>query len=310
MTHDSQQSEFPRLAFLEAEFDRLLRDEARGAESPAWSRLLPVAALAAAVLAGIAVALIALVGPGGDGSLGATSAQAALREYADTAESTDLTIGPGELLYQRKLTETALGLDLDPRTGELSAMPPAGEPDIYITESWTNGKGDGTIRTSENGRPVLEGEFDSAGEAAFGGPLRLTYEEMLALPRDPEKLLAEIRSLESETDGGVVGTIAVLLDTPLPPDLQSALLDAAALLPGATLVEDVKAPNDESLTAISYDVGGRAGVNYELLFDPVSGAYKGHSLLLADGRRLFGSLILQRAVVDEPGFTPASEGAR
>lgn len=301
-----QQTGFPRLEYLEAEFDRLLAEEARQAAGHRRRNLFAFAGVSVAT-AMAAAALLTFVSPGGGGSLGVPSAQAALHQFADDAEDSGLTAGPGQLLYQRKLTDALRGFDFDPTSGELRATPdPESPPEKYISESWLNTKGDGTFSVREqSGKPVMTGEFGGAGAGALGGPLKLTYEEVLDLPRDPEELLRRIEGVEGQTSGGAVGTIANLLDTPLPPDLQSALLDAAALIPGAELVEGIKAPSGETLTAISYATGNDLDVRYELLFDPASGSYKGHSIVLADGQRFYGSLILQRGVVDAPGETPA-----
>jgi hypothetical protein len=296
MTSSPTGNRFPRFDFLDAEFDRLTA-EAERSEAAGHRRFVGIGIAAVATVSAV-VAAVTLIGAGGDQPLGISPAQAALHRFADdaVANSEGLTAEAGQFLYQRQNTDTNLDFSFDPQGGDLVAT--SGPGGRETVETWIDQNGNGLSRNEG-----LTRDF-SNGPASFGGQLDLTYDQVLDLPRDPAVLLARLQDLESDASGGIVGTIGTLLDTPLPPDLQSALLDAAALVPEADLVGDIDAPSGETLTAISFDVSGGNGVRYELLFDPLSGSYRGHAIVSADGQRFYGSLILERGVVDQAGSRP------
>lgn len=301
MTQSSRPNQFPRFDFLEAEFERLTAEADRAAATKAHRRLVGFSAVSVATVVA-AVASLVLIGPGGEGSLGPPPAQAALQRFADDAANDDsLTARAGQFLYQRQLTQSDLDPTFHPESGGPVPVPDDGSQ--LTIETWIDNEGNGSVVT-RHGAKLLEGQFGGGGPASFGGQLNLSYEQVLNLPRDPAALLSHLRELEARTSGGVIGALGTLLATPLPLDLQAALLDAAALVPGAELEEEIKAPNGQNLTAVSYEIGSDAAMKYELLFNPTSGSYRGHSIAFADGRRFYGSLILERGVVDEVGTRP------
>lgn len=307
MTLEADLKDLPRFQFLDAEFERLSRQAAEPRPPRRW--VIRVA-LAGAALALVVAVVAALVDGSSKSGLGPSEAQAALHRLADTAASDqDLIAGPGQYLYQRALTDSIPGEVF--REGD-GAIVSTGEPVSATSERWLSTDGRGSFVVSSNGKRSEEGSFGIEGVVGgpdtdnFGGSLKLTYEQLLDLPRDPTLLFERVKELERREGGGLVGAFASLLETPVPADLQSALLDAAALLPGASLEEGVETPNGDTLSAVSYDQAP-LGATYELLFDPESDTYRGHALVLADGQRFFGSLILERGVVSSDGEVPGGQ---
>lgn len=290
----SRDDRYPTLIRLEQELSRLAHEASEvAAPRRRWVFGVSVAAFAAAA----ALVLVALLGSTSDNLLGASPAQAEIRQLAErvNANGDDMTLSSGDYLYQREFHSTG---DL---AAELATGAPAYDDGVSI-ERWTNRDGstwtsiDGSPRTM---KPSSSGTFGPGGE--FGVTEPLSYEQVLALPRQPEVLytrLKELAGATAEENARIAAPLAGLLDKPLPLDLQSALLDAAALAPDAVVTEGVVVPHGEPVTAISF---GGQGISWELLFDPSDGAYRGRAVVLPDGHRFFGSLILDREVVASLG---------
>jgi hypothetical protein len=182
------------------------------------------------------------------------------------------------------------------------------DPKTYgesIEETWVDRDGRAWSRevTSDGSASSELMEWDVGANPRFASPL--TYEEVLALPRDPKLLYDQV----TETAGpsrnpssyGQFFAFGNILRQPIPIDLQAALLEAVALVPKTTLVGDIQTPHGGPATAISLEL--RPGIANELLLDPDTGEYLGQTLVLG-GKRYYEALVLERAVVDSVGQAP------
>lgn len=295
----TEQPDFPTKERLGREFQRRLR-----AEEVATHRRRPFLVLAPVVALLFAfVAAVLLIGPGGGSdSIGPSSAEAALSDIADKVDASgdSLTLSGSDLLFQR---EFGTG-------GEFysASYPPEKfhiEPGTYsefIVEKWIDRDGNSWNRFTagpEASPQIKKSTVQQGSFAMLDGPL--TYEETISLLRDPDELYRRL------SDGGrdsraMLSRITDLMSLPLPTDLQAALTETAARIPGASLTGDVDTPYGDMLTAISYPTG--QGFKWELLFDPVSGEYRGRTSVLPSGVRLFFSLIFDRTVVPALGDAP------
>jgi hypothetical protein len=128
------------------------------------------------------------------------------------------------------------------------------------------------------------------------GDSAVTYSQLLALPRDPRALYARIRAAAVECECGQsvdqeTFTIAadLLRDNPIPVDLRSALLRAAALVPGIELDPRARDVAGRSGVAVSF---GEPGGAHALIFDR-----RTHDLLGENEGRGGGSADLASRIV-------------
>jgi hypothetical protein len=305
---------------------------------PAGRRRPPRRARRAALagtLAAFATAVALTVSSGGDhgvgGGLGAQPASAAetlrlaaSRVGAGARAAPSIVTGggltrplrPGEYWYVKRHTAWAMSGD------GYSVVQPA------VREDWVGVDGERRWRTRIEGplefptardregweaarRPPAEGDSEYRVRAPrrppfYDGAKLVTYEQLLALPRNPRALYERVRaaavacacgpSVRGETFT-IVGDL--LRDPPLPADLRAALLRAAALIPGIELVDRVR------------DVAGREGVGVALdsngeretlIFDRDT-----HELLGEQSRRghvVSGSADLESAIVSSLDAVP------
>lgn len=107
----------------------------------------------------------------------------------------------------------------------------------------------------------------------FGGAPALSYEELIALPPDPDELFERIDAA-ARASGQILDyerfvVIGDLLRHAwLRPELQAALYRTAARLPGVELVGEVRDPADRQGIAVGFV---HAGIRDELIFDPNTG---------------------------------------
>lgn len=286
---------------LGAEFAKAESRVSAADVAPAAGRRKVLLLVPAAVLLLAVVAALMLLGPSGTGSVGPTTAQAALNELADKVDSQGeaLLLEGHQVLYQR---EFGSGGQINDEPAGIYIAP--GTYIERIAEQWTDRKSRRWYTVDEGHGAYSNLRMTPAQDSFAFLDGRLTYQETISLPRDPDELYARLSAAKKDPRRQI-STLQTLLDHPLPTDLQGALIKAAAEIPGVRLVGDVVTPFGDVVTAVSYPVG--RGVKWELLFDPESGSYRGRTIVLPDGARLYESLILERAVVSAPGDLPAGK---
>ena len=123
-----------------------------------------------------------------------------------------------------------------------------------LREEWVSGDGVAFAGGQEfEGIERLGYLGGGPGIYANFGDARLSYDEALALPRDPDRLYAFMAShtpVEADDPGALPQSKAMffllrefLITTPLPADLRAAFYDAAARIPGIELLGEVQAEN-------------------------------------------------------------------
>jgi len=305
MKTKDEETNFPTLETLGAELHRLaIAEVGPGARTARRRNLVRIGAATTGAVA-ISVGAALLLTSGDKQPLGATPAQAELQRLADqvAVDGQDLTLGDGQFLYERSFGSGG-GIIEDPDGGYM--IPPSSYSERTL-EKWTDRSGQSWVIEDKGDGPETQApvEFHDASGPAFAEGM--SYDEVLALPRDPQ-LLYEQAQDGMDGDFGELASrdaafnyFGAILSEPLPLDLQSALIDAAALAPGTKLVGDITTPIGTTVTAVSYDNGN--GVAWELLFDPDTGEYAGRTIVL-NGKRYYDGLILKRGVVDAVGQTP------
>lgn len=140
-----------------------------------------------------------------------------------------------------------------------------------------------SLATSD--RPRLE----RAGEGRFGnGDLggdgdALLLADLPGLPRDPQQLLALLKSkpyaAEMNWQESVMRQVATLLDSGLTPaDLQKSLYQALALLPDVVVVADQQSLDGRTGTAVGVDLTS-GPIRDQVLIDESTGDYLGQRQL-------------------------------
>jgi hypothetical protein len=266
--------------------------------------------IAAGLVAATTIAAAVLVIPARDGRLGAASAQAAatLRHAAAHVDGLPRELRPGEYWYVR--TRTVWTTGVEGRAGAYTAM---GQE---IREEWT--AADGTRRWTT--RPVGPVEFPTArdrerwqadgrpdlnekptsdhGDGRFTlGNRDYTYPQLLALPRNPQRLYALLRTAAVEcrcgnsVDGETFASAVELLrTTPLPIDLRAALLQAAARVPGIRQHPERDITGRRGVAVAYHDNQGTEA----LIIDPASGE------LLGDREGIGGTADVASGLVTSP----------
>jgi hypothetical protein len=261
---------------------RSRRSRFRWAPPRVRARAVPV--VAPLVLA-VATAL-ALVGLGRHGATGPADARAAetLRRAA-AADDTGLPrpLRAGEFWYVRTRSASIVGGDEDRYT----VIQP------QVREDWVAADGtrrsvirrDGPMRFPGErdrrrweaaGRPPAYGNADYHFGPPRRGPFylgdaRLSYAEVLALPRQAARLYDRLRdaaiacgcgnSVDQET---FVIVTDMLRDVPMPTDLRGSVLRAAALIPGIRMVDRERDLAGREGVAVAFDSAGHRDA---LVFD-------------------------------------------
>jgi hypothetical protein len=278
----------PALDALEREFARLAAADAAvrtarhaGMRAPRRWRLRVAATGVAGLAAALAVAVLSL------GGVQPTSASA-LERAADAAASGSAAglLAPGQFWYVRM------------RSDDQHA----------VFESWQDAAGQQRLRRTpldSAGAPALDRTQASSG-FALG---LFDYDELRALPTDPQALLARIgeairgNSTWSADDGSEplasneLLAIALLLDAPGTPELRAGLFRAAALIPGVHDAGAVTDPLGRAGEAVVHDAPD-GSTSVRLTFDPDTGAL----LSLQSGRASF--VELASGAVDAAGALP------
>jgi hypothetical protein len=272
---------------------------------PARRRLVLVAApLALAAVVGLGVVV---VGNGQDGKQHGTSAAAdqqkatqLLDRIALAAASRPVVTARGDQFIYTKSQGSAAELGVDFRTPEELAKnkgpsPVKAYPGAVRQEQWdsVDGKADG-LRTG-----VALADPAKKMTMTMSGAGYLTFQQLQALPTDPEALLKKLTADAGNvkparrTEVVVENLGAIIDDATLLPDLSAAIYRALAQLPGVRVVDHVK------------DAAGRSGVgltftgaskNYAWVFDASSLNYLGTT----------DAALLGVGVADKPGEVPNS----
>jgi len=200
----------------------------------------------------LAAATAAIAPWGDEGRLGAQSARAAetLRHAAAEVRGLPRPLAPGEYWYVRSRTLWTTGVE--GRTGAYTAM------GLELREEWTAADGSRRWTTRQlrplefpsdrdrerweaDGRPdLLPAPSEDRTHTGFAvGVRKLSYEQILGLPRDPRALYQRFHdaAVECRCGNGVddqtfVVAAEFLRGTPLPTDLRAAVLRAIAFIPG------------------------------------------------------------------------------
>lgn len=279
------------------------------------SRRRMVLALTAATAAVVSVGLIlSILLPRG----GTSAAAAELRRFAAVAaqQPGPEPLGPGRYFYLTEEGRTQF-TDISSRSTAYSVQIP------IVREYWIREDGWGRsvetqagefiwpgprdkARWEAQGSLPLYGPSDSRGQLVRGeldgsdlGTLPPGY-DFETLPREPKALyeVISVAAAESEprtpgiapsdpTPVGTTGFIFELLHTPLTPsDVRAALFEAAAYIPGITVVRDKTIPGMGTGGAVilesSYCCRGEIRVRREFLIDPETSYLLGYQETLLD----------------------------
>jgi hypothetical protein len=242
-------------------------------------------ALATVAAAGTALALV-VAGGVARGPEGEVAAADVLRDAARVAAARP---DPGRLTPGRFWYARSVGAWIA-TNGD---RPPWSVRQEVTREFWVGADGSGRIKEhtgkaefltpqdrrnwEKAGRPDLgEGQNSDerfkAGELTAGSTVG-TYDDLLALPTDPDKLYAYFHE---QADGHSRGTDVemfvlvsdVLRETPAPPALQAALYEVAARIPGVQLLGPTTDPAGRHGTGIAKV--DRDGARHVLIFDPAT----------------------------------------
>ncbi|MFE7136011.1 CU044_5270 family protein [Streptomyces sp. NPDC057638] len=183
-------------------------------------------------------------------------------------------------------------------------------------------EGDGPGRTTDSPAHTVGGTEDGvatpspgptgAGRGSIDNP---THQYVASLPTDPDALL---RLIQNETRGKgddphhqvftVIGTL--LAETWAPPRVSAALYQAAARIPGVTVVPAATDAAGRDGVAVARAAQGR---QTQWIFDRTSSVFLGERTVLTEttdagtaGEVTGSSAILTKAAVDRPGQAPGN----
>jgi len=200
------------------------------------------------------------------------AAAATLRAAARTAavQPGPAPLAPGEYWYTR--SELVVGP---------APLPPGEEPgpeheaaaEPVRRESWTALDGSGRLLEAPQSGPAFwDYAFGPGDEGRVEGVVD-SYEELLALPTDPEAL-AERLADGPDTDDrpaeveAFANAASLLGEAPAPPALRAALFEVVAAIDGVELLGEVTDPAGRPGTGVA--LVDEFGVRHELVFDPAT----------------------------------------
>ncbi|MDA3645847.1 CU044_5270 family protein [Saccharopolyspora indica] len=240
----------------------------------AWSTGLTVGL--AAAISGVLVLTPAGEVGGGAPVANAEAAQV-LRSAADAAlKLPDAAPRPDQFVYLR--SETPDG----PREAWLSAD--GTREGVYVQ----GGENPGTV-------PACQGSTyqDSIGTPQEAGNCTPEAGYRPGLPTEADAMLEYLKNPENAKDPNVVSSIRRLAtESYMRPESRAALFEAAAEIPGITVVPDAKDPSGRSGIGISFP--SPDGTPQLLIFDPTSYAFLGTENYAQ----------LEVAFTDQPGHRP------
>jgi hypothetical protein len=324
--HDAQPTPSPDVV-------RVARARLTARTRPRRLRLPRLGVLAAGALGlALAVGLVAVQFVNGDGALNAKPASATeVLDRAATAarHQRDPHPRPGQFVFAESLVnEYDSGINPDSRTK------PGWQEGHFRVWIPVDGKADGLEqekRTSHGG--LAEKAWTTTPlRQPGGGPLNdpNNYLALRRLPRDPDKLLAELhrrypashssdpardRTGDEKVFDGIQGMVA---NSYLPPSLRAALFEATKKISGITLVGDSVDAAGRHGVAVALTF--KEGISEEIIFDRTTYTPLGSRRVLADAaayNRLFADMrgvpqgkvlavtaLLSTTIVGRPGQLP------
>lgn len=236
------------------------------------------------------------------------------------AESDHPTVKPGQYIYIESVAADTFLKTVDDKTSLASHK-------LHRRQIWQSPDGvkgwliDPAVNDSPEGETLsLPDEQGNTPKADLGGP---SYDYLAKLTTDPDALLAKIyketKGQGNSPDQQAFATIGDLLSESYPPpDLYSALFEAAARIPGVVVVDDaVDAAGRHGVAVARLDE--MSGQREEWIFDRKTHVYlgersvqvkqlKGEEALIKPGTVTFTMAIKNRAVVDGMKQTPSQAG--
>ncbi|MFE2559351.1 CU044_5270 family protein [Streptomyces sp. NPDC059352] len=215
-----------------------------------------------------------------------------------------------------------------PAAGGAATLPPARQREVWLS---ADGSRTGLLREAGAADSVLSPrlpvyELDHRGasprpstlEAAPPSVANPTHTYVATLPTDPAALLRLVRE-ETRGDGGdadqrafrAIGTL--LAETWAPPKVTAALYEAAARIPGVTVLPSAEDAAGREGVAVARTADGE---QTQWIFDRSTSAFLGERTVLTEttaaGRRgtvLGVSAVLAKAAVARTGDLPGAPGA-
>jgi hypothetical protein len=291
--------------------ERLLRDIAGGKIPP---RVRPRRRLQLVTAAGVALGLLLAVvavgqarrdssGPPVEPRLVPVSATEALSRAAARARAEDARLPiprDEQYIYTREVL-------VEVRDG--------GAPETFVDEIWRSVDGSKPSRISERGKSWISPPM--APNEGEWPPHR--YTDLLALPRDPQRLLltAAYWPASPPSNGGILDSagygsaytsLVFLLHSSgvMPPGLRAAILEPLALVPGVVITEDVVDGMGRHGIGI-FRPSGNETPTWTLILDASTYDYLGYTTSVSEpgGAHIQQSISLQaRGVVDRIGQRP------
>ncbi|MFD8646195.1 CU044_5270 family protein [Streptomyces zaomyceticus] len=306
----------------------------RARRGPAGLRLGWIAApvAACAVVAGVAVFAPrdTPAGPPGTGRASAGqpatpgAVQVLTRAALAAAAAPAPDARPEGFVYVKSLVAHA-GRDAD---GGSATLPPAHQREVWLS---ADGSRPGLLREPGSadtplGAPLPVYELDHRGATPRRSTLGTeppsvmnpTHAYVAALPTDPEALLrlirAETRRAGSDPDQRAFTAIGTLLaETWAPPEVTAALYEAAARIPGVTVLPSAKDAAGREGVAVARTAHGE---QTQWIFDRTTSAFLGERTVLTGttsagraGTVLGVSAVLAKAGVGAPGEVPGAPRA-
>ncbi|MGW7156154.1 CU044_5270 family protein [Streptomyces sp. NPDC054887] len=290
--------------------------------------ILPVAACALAVAAAGVLTVIGsgtgtevAAGPALTADVGAgTSAgvpQLLEQVSVASAKNPQVKVRAGQYVY----IESKVGSTYEKTVGDKTTLASEG---IHRRQVWNSTDGtEGWLIDPAVSPPGGE-KLDRTNEKGTSEPAKLnapTYEYLATLPTDPDTLLAKIyketKGMGNSPDQQAFTTIGDLLHESLPPaELNTALYEAAAKIPGVVQVKDaVDAIGRHGIAVARLDA--TSGARTEWIFDAKNYTYLGErtiqvrpnggdSGLIKPGTVLYTEAVTLRQAVDKLKETPSS----
>ncbi|MFF0753170.1 CU044_5270 family protein [Streptomyces sp. NPDC004267] len=305
------------------------------AQAPARRRRVPRFALPAAAGAALAATLVVAVvsgephgpaGPSRDGGVAVPAAPTAGQVLARAALAASATpraaARPDQFVYIESLTAHAARR----ADGGPVALPAAHRRQVWLSADGTR---EGLLREAGSPDSALGvrgpvGLIDHRGATPRPGTLgpaepsvtQPTHTFVAALPTDPETLLRLVYAQTRPTDGGdphqraftAIGTL--LTETWAPPRVTAALYEAAARIPGTTVLPRATDAAGRDGVAVARTAHGE---QTQWIFDRTTSAFLGERTVLTRagsagpaGTLLGTTAVLTKAVADRPGVVPAA----
>ncbi|MEU3692281.1 CU044_5270 family protein [Streptomyces narbonensis] len=211
--------------------------------------------------------------------------------------------------------------------GGVATLPPVRQREVWLS---ADGSRAGLLREAGSADSVLSPslpvyELDHPGasprpstlEAGPASVTNPTHAYVAALPTDPEALLRLIRE-ETRGDGGdadqrafrAIGTL--LAETWAPPKVTSALYEAAARIPGVSVLPSAKDAAGREGVAVARTADGE---QTQWIFDRATSAFLGERTVLVEttaagkkGTVLGLSAVLAKGAVERTGERPGGSG--